>query len=289
MAIMRNQIDENSTCVCKKSIADKPHEKWIKCEAEGCSSPWWHISCAGLEGIPDSAVKKIAYKCPKCALNAVNVKCVEHTSYTKDISEEIKKSLPEIVRAVVRETTETVSKTYVDAVKEEQEIFLKETVRSTSQNAVQLMHDMEVRERNVVIFNIDESTKSSKDECVRDDEKFINELCLQIEIEEPSILKVNRIGKKDENKKRPVKVCFNNEFDKRKFFAKLYLLKDAEEKYKKVQVQHDLSQDERNVIKKLAKEAEKKNEEEKPVDFLYRVRGSPGAMKVVKVYKKSRK
>ena len=222
-------------------------------------------------------------------MNAVNVKCVEHTSYTKDISEEIKKSLPEIVRAVVRETTETVSKTYVDAVKEEQEIFLKETVRSTSQNAVQLMHDMEVRERNVVIFNIDESTKSSKDECVRDDEKFINELCLQIEIEEPSILKVNRIGKKDENKKRPVKVCFNNEFDKRKFFAKLYLLKDAEEKYKKVQVQHDLSQDERNVIKKLAKEAEKKNEEEKPVDFLYRVRGSPGAMKVVKVYKKSRK
>ena len=287
MAIMRSQVDENSTCVCNKSIADKPHEKWIKCEADGCLSPWWHISCAGLEGIPDSAVKKITYKCPKCALSDVGIKCIESTTYTKDISDEIKNSLPDIIRAVVKETTVTVTKTYAEAVKEEQNIFLKETVRSTSQNAVQIMHDKEVRERNAVIFNVEESTKLSKEHRIKDDEKFINQLCQQVEIEEPAILNVTRIGKMDENKKRPIKVCFHNDFEKRKFFAKLYKLKDAEEKYKNVQVQHDLSQEERDVIKKLVKEAEKKNEQEKPVNFLYRVRGSPGAMQIVKVYKKN--
>ena len=87
-------------------------------------------------------------------------------------------------------------------------------------------------------------------------------------------------------KRRPVKVCFASEFDKRRFYANLHLLKNAEEKYKRVQVQHDVSKEERDVIKKLVDEAKEKNKEEKPKDFLHKVRGFTGSMNIVKVYMK---
>ena len=167
MAVMKSQADENTQCVCKKSIADKPRDKWIQCGVEGCSSPWWHVSCAGLENIPDLAVKKLNYRCPKCGLADVGIKCIETTTYTKGISYEISKCLPHIVQAVVHKTTEAVNKSFAEVVKEGSETFLKETVKTTSQKAVQFMHDKEMREKNVVIFNVDEPVKETKEECVK--------------------------------------------------------------------------------------------------------------------------
>ena len=284
---MKAQADDNSKCVCKKTLADHPHGKWIKCEKEGCCSPWWHVACAGLENITDAAIKKITYTCPRCVISSIGLTCVEKTSYTKDISEEIKKCLPEIVKVVVKEASETVSKSYADAVKEENKVLLEETVKVSSKKAIDIIHDKEIREKNVVIFNVIESTKDSKEECIKEDEAFFTELCEEVKIGKQSIIKVVRIGKKENDKNRPLKVCFCNEFDKRKFFANLYYLKNSEEKYRKVQVQHDLSKEERETIKNLGKEADEKNSQEKPKDFLYRVRGSPGAMKIVKVYKRN--
>ena len=54
-----------------------------------------------------------------CLKSDVGIKCIESTTYTKDISDEIKNSLPDIIRAVVKETTETVTKTYAEAVNKE--------------------------------------------------------------------------------------------------------------------------------------------------------------------------
>ena len=83
-----------------------------------------------------------------------------------------------------------------------------------------------------------------------------------------------------------MKVCFNTVFDKRKFLSNLYHLKQATDPFKKVQVNHDLTVEDRNLTKQLLKEAYDKNQSENPADFLYKVRGPPGAIKVVKVYKR---
>ena len=276
-------LDGNSQCVCKQTVDGG---KWIQCSAEGCCSKWWHIVCAGLANIPDSAVKKMKYTCPKCAIAAVGLKCIENTQYTKDIAYEIKRCLPEIVQAVVKETSEVVSKSYADIVKEENKVLLKETVKTTSKNTLKIMQDREIRDKNVVIFNVAESTKENREECFKDDDKFFTQLCEQIQIDRPEVIKISRIGKKSEDKKRPVKVCFGTLFEKRKFFANLYHLKDAHVPFKNVQIQHDLTLEERQITRDLVNKANEKNKEENPTDFLYKVRGSPGSMKIVKIYKK---
>lgn len=83
---------------------------------------------------------------------------------------------------------------------------------------------------------------------------------------------------------RPLKVCFNSVDDKRKFLSNLFYLKNATESFKLVQVNHDLTDEDRILTKQLLKEAYDKNQTEKPETFLYKVRGPPGAIKVIKVY-----
>ena len=51
-----------------------------------------------------------------------------------------------------------------------------------------------------------------------------------------------------------------------------------------IKIQHDLTVEERKITKDLLSEAYNKNQTESPVDFLYKVRGPPHALKVVKVF-----
>ena len=83
-----------------------------------------------------------------------------------------------------------------------------------------------------------------------------------------------------------MKVCFTSNFDKRKFLSSLHKLDDASRDLKQVSVKHDFSPDERQRSKELFAEAQAKNQAENPADFLYKVRGPPHALKIVKVYKK---
>ena len=48
-----------------------------------------------------------------------------------------------------------------------------------------------------------------------------------------------------------------------------------------------MSPDERKVSKELLTEAYNKNQTEAPAGFLYKVRGPPHAMKIVKIYRAS--
>ena len=47
-----------------------------------------------------------------------------------------------------------------------------------------------------------------------------------------------------------------------------------------IKIQHDLTVEERKITKDLLSEAYNKNQTESPVDFLYKVRGPPHALKV---------
>ena len=70
-------------------------------------------------------------------------------------------------------------------------------------------------------------------------------------------------------KHRPIKVCFVNAFDKRKFLSSLHELNNAPSHMKNLSVKHDLSADERQKTKDLLAQAHKKNQDESPQDFLY--------------------
>ena len=62
----------------------------------------------------------------------------------------------------------------------------------------------------------------------------------------------------------------------------LYKLRDTDDCYKNISVTHDLTQLERTECKKLVEEAKRK-EREKHGNYIWRVRGLPGQLKLLKI------
>ena len=140
--------------------------------------------------------------------------------------------------------------------------------------------DREDREKNVIIFNVSETNKD-------EDTKFFNQMCSQnLDFAEVPKVSMARLGAKNSDHQRPLKVSFQESWDKRKFLAKLYKLK-LDKKFEGVRVAHDMCEDDRLENKRLLEEAYNRNQKEKPTDFKYKVRGPPWALKIVKVFPKN--
>ena len=158
-------------CYCKTEQAGA---KWIKCSAVGCETRWWHATCAGLENISDACIKKLKYTCPMCVIAANNLRCLVRDTYQIEIAEEIGKCLPEIVKTVVKETTDAVTKSYAETVKKENKALLKDTVKSTSENALKEtmkfvdanLAEQRKRTRNLIISGVDEVEEENCGETV---------------------------------------------------------------------------------------------------------------------------
>ena len=140
--------------------------------------------------------------------------------------------------------------------------------------------DREDRENNVIIFNVPETNKD-------DDIKFFNQMCSQsLDFVDVPKVSMARLGAKTSDHQRPLKVSFQESWDKRKFLAKLYKLK-LDKKFERVRVAHDMCEDDRLENKRLLKEAYILNQKEQPTDFKYKVRGPPWALRIVKVFPKN--
>jgi len=124
--------------------------------------------------------------------------------------------------------------------------------------------DREDRENNVIIFSVSETDKDN-------DIKTFNQMCNQSLgfVDAPKV-SMTRLGTKRSNHKRPIKVSFQERWDKRKFLAKLYKLKQ-DEKFQGIRVAHDMCEDDRLENKRLLKVAYSRNQREQPTDFKYKV------------------
>ena len=275
MGSSQQENSNSANCPCGLE-----HEgaKWIQCGSLGCDSPWWHLKCAGLEGLTDGAIRKIKYSCPRCAVAALGINGVKNNAFSDEISKEIKKCLPSIVKEVVQETSVTLSKSYADSVKKENKAMLKETVKSTSQTALKEtlkrvdanLTEQRKRTRNLIISGVDERENENVQE------EVINVL-QKVEEKFPSgqILSCKRLGpKKNENseqsttrkhKSRMILVTLRNENDAVFFHRNGYGRKLSEN----IWLNADLTKDEREAKYKLrvqkrekAKELEEKSPQE---------------------------
>ena len=163
----------------------------------------------------------------------------------------------------------------------------KTFARTIAQDAVVQYNKEEIekksRENNVMIFKMPESLGVDDVVSQENDKQFFKELCDDaLKLNDLKIKEVTRLGKEAKSDKiRPVKVTFQNNFDKRKFMSKLSSLREAGEKFQNVSITHDLSDSEREAVKALLKEAEKKNGQEQTKNFVWKVRGTPGNMRLM--------
>ena len=301
-----------ATCPCNRR---KVGSLIISC-SQNCEFGSWHTECAGfLNVVNKKQVEDIGeWNCPSCALRALKIPghiANEHSCMSR-IDEQLENLKSEIndLKDIKQEFAEVMKQNekaktlWSDIVKsgvpeqvksnvQEAAVFATKIANKVVQKSNEVMHERDSREKNIIMLNVVESTQTNSNEKQKDDQDFFGHLCEQIKLQPISTSKIVRIGRErvsppnadDETPKpRPVKICFNSVFDKRKFMSNLYHLKQAADPFKSVHVNHDLTVDDRNLTKQLLKEAYDKNQSEKPTDFLYKVRGPPGAIKIVKVY-----
>ena len=95
-----------------------------------------------------------------------------------------------------------------------------------------------------------------------------------------------RLGKRDDTNPnvRPLLIQFRERVTKNRVMESLFKLKSASDLYKNVSVTHDLTRSERDACKALIEEAKIKQSEETG-EYLWRVRGLPGQMRVIRLRK----
>jgi hypothetical protein len=109
--------------------------------------------------------------------------------------------------------------------------------------------------------------------------KLLKELIAD-DFEENEIQKIFRMGKIGVSSSRPLLVQFVSKMTKNYLMESLYRLKKSE--FKHLVISHDMTLLEREQCRKMVQEAKNKQDADDSGEWIYRVRGLPGLMKVVK-------
>jgi len=150
--------------------------------------------------------------------------------------------------------------------------------------------DREQRASNIIMYNIAEPAGASREDKWRSDRQFCMDLfnkVLGVSIVENDMKRFLRLGKSRDSAEspRPVLVQFRDRVLKNMIMESLSKLKDA--RYKQVIFAHDMTREEREECKRLVAEAKKKQSEDHSGEFMYRVRGTPGNLRIDKIRKRN--
>ena len=101
--------------------------------------------------------------------------------------------------------------------------------------------DRKRRVKNLIIHNKNELTPEH-------DKAYTQNLIKELKVGDIDVKQIERLGQKDNAKKRPIKIVFNNEEDKEKVLNNLENLKDIQ-MYKGISITPDHTYSERMLIK----------------------------------------
>lgn len=194
--------DKTPTCgKCCSKFSDKSSTTSIECER--CFK-WYHVKCTRLTQNDFKTLQKtdigVHWYCEKC--DSVFVAIENRLKALQEMLEELRNNNNETVEA----------KTYAEITAK-----LDNNIRQTQVNHIQvskqiqnLKVNLEVdnRAKNLVVFGIKEDEKSAFEAVI--------DMLKNCSVYGPNIVQpqVMRLGKKAENKSRPIKICFNSEAEK---------------------------------------------------------------------------
>lgn len=153
---------------------------------------------------------------------------------------------------------------------------------------VEEVQDKESRRKNVIVYRAEESNSDNYRDRLKHDQDLVLRLIHYInnsnlnDIDNDKF-NIVRLGKREEGKVRPLLIQFSEILHKNVLMENTYKLKDAEPLLKSMIVTHDLTKIERDECKKLVEEAKMRENADSSGEWLYRVRGPPGKMRIVKL------
>jgi hypothetical protein len=181
---------------------------------------------------------------------------------------------------IVKKTMDKELKTVNDKMKQVEE-KIKETADEERRR--------EERINNIVIHRLEESQEETGEKRMTDDKTTVLELLrdvVKVSCEGKDIRKMFRMGKTNESgKARPLLVEFREKATKNEVMESLGKLRASEDKYRRISVAHDMTEGERERCRSLVKESKEKQSKEESGEWIYKVKGWPGSMKIVKIKK----
>ena len=139
------------------------------------------------------------------------------------------------------------------------------------------------RESNIIIYRAPESKHVDTKMRIDHDRQFFNQLCNSVlEIGELETVEVTRLGKKtNPDDARPLRIKLNNKLDKLKLFDSLGKLRVADTPFKSLSIADDMTQREREEVKKLVTEAKnQKIMNERYRNMRYRIKRTDGQFQI---------
>jgi len=94
-----------------------------------------------------------------------------------------------------------------------------------------------------------------------------------------------RLGKKEEDKKRPLLVKLDSGVTKFRILRNSAKLKDADVRYQGIGLEHDYTPIQKEDRRKLLAKAREMTLEDQSGNYVYRIRGPPGNLKIKKISK----
>lgn len=261
---------EGSTCgKCKVEVKKK--DNGILCDI--CKI-WYHAGCGKCSLNLYRVLKEEAdqlWFCPECKPGVVQAcadvkRLREENKVIKQEMQELRMKYEDLTDNIrqLKEKREEREETIVDrAVKEA--VNRMEKLLEESEKQREEKEDRERRRRNVIVFNVPESTQEQG----KDREEEDKGMCDQVfgdtlRVEGYRIEKVVRLGKREEGKTRPTLVKLEDEVSKWQIISKAKNLKNEQDEIlKQVVISLDLTQQQRDQNYGLRQELKRRRERRK--------------------------
>ena len=122
------------------------------------------------------------------------------------------------------------------------------------------------RDQSIIIHGVQEGD--------RDDKQYITKFFSILEMTHTGQLTAHRLGMKQDNRQRPLKVTMKTLEEKEQLMSRLGLLWGAENEFKNISVTHDYTVGEREEIRRWVKMANQKTTNEAS-GYVWKARGTP--------------
>ena len=162
----------------------------------------------------------------------------------------------------------------------------EQSIEETRKKA-QEIRDKEDRRNNVILYKVPECRPGNYEEVLKHDSEYFMEMSEEVfglDVTREDLKKVYRIGKRGPEV-RPLLIQLSSSMLKNHVMETSFRLSKSE-KFRHVVISHDMTEQEREQCKRLVVEAKDRESREGSGEFIYRVRGQPGAMKIVKLKKR---
>ena len=162
---------------------------------------------------------------------------------------------------------------------EDIKVIVQEAMGEYERAKVIDQQNVDIRKKNIIIFNAPESDHEATMNRKEDDiSLFINiyNAISDVEISKEYITQARRLGMRSENGKiRPLLITLNSEEAKKNIFSRLNKLKDLAQ-FKNYSMSHDMTREERTKTKLLIEEANSKTiNDTDSKNWIYKVHGPP--------------